>query len=201
MTTYAYPTLSRVPNSVVFEYRSNTESFRSPLTQAVQTLDRGGEHLFVTLTYNSLQTADRALLIGFLAKINGMQHRVTLPFFGIDNQGAFGGTPLVAGAAQTGNTLNIDGCSTGVTGWIKAGDFFSVNGELKIATADVNSDGGGLATLSFSPRLRSSPDNNAAIETTAPSGLFMLASRAQSWNYRPGDFSDFTLSFVEDIAS
>ena len=201
MTTYAYPTLSRVPNSVVFEYRSNTESFRSPLTQAVQTLDRGGEHLFVTLTYNSLQTADRALLIGFLAKINGMQHRVTLPFFGIDNQGAFGGTPLVAGAAQTGNTLNIDGCSTGVTGWIKAGDFFSVNGELKIATADANSDGGGLATLSFSPRLRSSPDNNAAIETTAPSGLFMLASRAQSWNYRPGDFSDFTLSFVEDIAS
>ena len=205
MTTYPYPTLSRVPHSVVFEYRSNTDSFRSPLTQAVQTLDRGGEHLFVTLTYNSLQTADRALLIGFLAKINGMQHRVTLPFFGIDNQGAFGGTPLVAGAAQTGNTLNIDGCSTGITGWIKAGDFFSVNGELKICTADANSSsaspGGGTATISFSPRLRSAPPDDDPIETTAPSGLFMLASRAQSWNYRPGDFSDFTLSFVEDIAS
>lgn len=201
MTTYAFPTLSRKPNTMMLEYRANTDTFRSPITGAIQTVDRGGEHLFITMTYNSLETADRGLLIGFLAKLNGQQHRVTLPFYAVDNQGAFGGTPLVAGASQTGNTLNIDGCSTGVTGWIKAGDLFSVNSELKIATADVNSDGGGLATLSFSPRLRSSPDNNAAIETTAPSGLFILANSTQSWSYRPGNFSDFTLSFYEDIVS
>mgnify|MGYP001819991860 FL=1 len=199
MTTYSYPTLSRVPNSMVLQYVSNTDSFRSPTTGAIQTVDRGGEHLVLTLTYNSLKTADRALLIGFIAKMNGMQHRVTLPFHAVDNQGAFGGTPIVNGASQTGNTLTVSGGSLSTTGWIKAGDVFSVNGEMKIATLDANTDGAGAITLTFSPRLRASPPNSDPIETTAPSGLFMLADSTQSWNYRPGDFSDIVLRFVEDI--
>ena len=201
MTTYAFPTLSRPPNNMVVEYRSNTDIFRSPITGAIQTADRGGEHIAATLTYNSLETADRALLIGFLAKMNGQQHRVTLPFFGVDNQGSFGGTPIVNGASQTGLTLNIDGASNNITGWIKAGDVFSVNGEMKIATADANSNGSGQVTLSFSPRLRSSPPDSDPIETTAPTGVFMLSNPTQTWNYRPGDFSDFVLNFFEDIAS
>ena len=83
----------------------------------------------------------------------------------------------------------------------KAGDFFSVNGELKIATADANSDGSGNVTLSFAPRLRTSPSDGASVETTAPSGTFLLMDSRQGWNYRPGKFSDFTLKFVEDIAA
>ena len=201
MTTYSYPTLSRSPSSMVVKLQSNTDRFISPTTGATQTVDRGGEHLIVSITYGSLETADRALLISFLAKLNGQQHRVNLPFHAIDNQGAFGGTPLVAGASQTGLTLNIDGASINITDWMKAGDIFSVNGEMKIATADADTDGLGEATLTFSPRLRSSPADNAAIETTNPTGVFMLASPTQTWNYRPGGFSDFTLEFVEDIAS
>lgn len=205
MTTYSYPTLSRSPNSMVVRLVSNTDSFRSPTTGAIQTVDRGGEHLAISVTYNSLETADRALLIGFLAKLNGQQHRVTLPFFGVDNQGAFGGTPVVNGASQTGTTLDIRGGTDGVTGWIKAGDFFSFNSELKICTADANtssaSPGGGTATISFSPRIRTSPSDGDSILTTAPTGVFMLASPTQTWSYRPGDFSDFTLEFLEDIAA
>ena len=201
MTTYAYPTLSRVPTSMTLDFVSNTDIFRSPLTGAMQTVDRSGEHLIATLTYNSLKTADRALLIAFLARLNGQQHRVTLPFHAVDNQGAFGGTPLVFGASQTGITLDIDGCSINITDWMKAGDVFSVNGEMKIATLDADTSGTGTATLTFSPRLRTSPANNDPIETTNPVGTFMLASPTQSWNYRPGSFSDFVIQFVEDIAS
>lgn len=201
MTTYAYPTLSRAPSDMVVQYRSNTEIWPSPLTGAIQTRDRGGEHLLATMSYNNLKTADRALLIGFIAKLNGQQHRVTLPFLAVDNQGAFGGTPLVAGASQTGITLNIDGCSSTITDWIKFGDVFSVNGEVKIATADASSDGGGLVTLTFSPRLRNSPANNDPIEVVAPAGTFLMASPDQGWNYRPGSFSDIVLQFVEDIAA
>jgi len=201
MTTYVYPTLSRAPSSMVVQYQSNTDVFISPITKAIQSVDRGGEHLLVTMTYNNLKTADRALLVGFVAKLNGQQHRVTLPFLAVDNQGLFGGTPLVAGASQTGNTLDIDGCSNSITGWIRAGDVFSVGGEVKIATDDVNSDGSGLATLAFSPRIRTSPDNNAAVETTAPGGTFIMVDSGQSWNYKPGSFSDIVLQFVEDIAA
>ena len=201
MTTYAYPTLSRQPQSMTVEVISNTEVFQSPITGAMQTVDRSGERLMITVRYNNLQSADRNELQAFLMKLNGHQHRVNLPFFGMDNQGTFGGTPLVFGASQTGTTLNIDGCSNNITDWMKAGDVFSVNGEMKIATLDADSDGSGLATLTFSPRLRSAPPDNDPIETTAPTGVFMLASNRNSWTRMPKQFSDFQIAFVEDIAA
>ena len=199
MATYTFPSVT--PNESTVELVSNTAIFQSPLSGAIQTIDRSGERLVMTLFYRSLTTANRALLVSFIAKMNGHQHRATVPFHAVDNQGAFGGTPLVNGASQTGNSLDIDGASNNITGWIKAGDFFSVNGELKIATADANSDGSGNVTLSFAPRLRTSPSDGASVETTAPSGTFLLMDSRQGWNYRPGKFSDFTLKFVEDIAA
>ena len=201
MATYTYPTLSRAPSDMVVQYRSNTDVHVSPITGAIQSVDRGGEHLVATLTYNNLKTADRALLIGFIAKLNGQQHRVTLPFLAVDNQGLFGGTPLVAGGSQTGKSLDIDGCSNSITGWMKAGDVFSVNGEIKIATDDASTDGSGTTTLNFSPRLRNSPADTTAIETTSPVGTFILESGQQGWNYKPGYFSDIVLQFMEDIAA
>lgn len=200
MATYDFPAVT--PNEMSITIVSNTQVFRSPFTGAMQTLDRGGEHLIAQLNYRTLQTADKALLTAFLARLNGQQHRCNLPYHAIDNQGNFGGTPLVAGASQTGNTLNIDGCSLGITDWIKAGDFFSVNGEMKIATLDANSDGAGLATLTFSPRLRTSPPNNDPIEVTNPTGVFMLSDNSQGISQRPGPnggFADLSITFVEDI--
>ena len=43
-------------------------------------------------------------------------------------QGSLGGTPLVNGASQIGGSLNIDGCSASVTGWVKAGDYIQLGG-------------------------------------------------------------------------
>lgn len=199
MTTYAYPTLSRAPNSMAVEFLSNTDRFMSPFNGAIQTVDRSGERMVITVTYTSLQQADYATLIGFIAKLNGQQHRVNLPYHALNNRGVLSGTPLVAGASQTGNTLNIDGVGT-VSNWMRAGDIFSVNGELKISTADVNSSAG-LATLSFMPRLHTDPPNNDPIEVTAPTGVFMLAENRTGWSHRPGIFTDVTLQFIEDIAA
>lgn len=137
----------------------------------------------------------------FLAKLNGQQHRMTLHNHAENQRGSFGGTPLVAGASQTGTTLNIDGCSFGVTNWIRAGDWFSVNGELKMAVADANSDGAGLAALTFVPRLRSAPANDAAITTASGTGTFILDSNSVSWSNRPGSFSDLSFTALEDIAA
>lgn len=197
MTTYAFPSIT--PSSTVWELVSNTAVFRSPLSGALQTLDRGGEVWRVRMTFQNLTGADKAVLKAFLAKLNGQQHRFTVYDHGNVQRGAFGGTPLVAGAGQTGNTLNIDGCSTTVTNWIRAGDMFAVNGELKMCVADANSDGGGAATLTFVPRLRTAPANNDPITTTNPTGTFILEDNVSGWDNRPGDFSAFTVSAIEDI--
>lgn len=199
MTTYAFPSV--VPNTTTVELVANTATFISPITGAVQSIDRGGEHWRIALQFQSLTGDNRATMQAFLAKLNGQQHRFTLQNHAENQRGSFGGTPLVAGAAQTGTTLNIDGCSLSVTNWIRAGDWFSVNGELKMAVADANSDGAGLATLTFVPRLRAAPPNNDPITTSSGTGTFLLDSRSVSWSNRPGGFSDLSFTALEDIAS
>ena len=198
MTTYAFPSVT--PTRSTWELVSNTAVFISPITGTTQTLDRGGERWRITLHFNNLKGADKAVLKAFLVKLNGQQHRFTVHDHSQIQRGSFGGTPLVAGAAQTGTSLNIDGCSTGITNWIRAGDHFAVTGELKMAVADANSDGGGLATLSFRPRLRTAPANNDPLTTSSPTGTFVLADGVTGWTNNPNDFSNFTIVGIEDIA-
>ncbi len=199
MTTYSFPAVT--PNEMRLQFVSNTNIFRSPLSGAMQTEDRSGEYLGAVIEYQNMSTADKALIMSLLAKLNGQQHRVSLPFHALDNRGAFGGTPLVAGASQTGTSINVDGCSLSITNWIREGDVFSFGDGLKICTADANSDGAGAITISFWPRIRTAPADNTAIETTTPVGTFMLASNSNEMGFRPGIFADASLAFIEDIAA
>lgn len=101
--------------------------------------------------------------------------------------GAQGGTPLVNGASQTGASLATDGWSNSITGVLKQGDVFTIAGvyavnpqsrqstgalQQFVVTADANSNGSGVATLSISPSITTSgafqtvtasPADNAAI--------------------------------------
>jgi len=199
VTTYTYPSI--IPNESTIDFQSNTQIFQSPFNGAIQTVDRSGERIVMKVVHRNLKGANRATMSAFAAKLNGQQHRVTLYNHGENQRGTFGGTPLVAGGSQTGTSLNIDGCTTGVSNWIRAGDWFSVNGELKLCTADANSDGGGLCTIAFTPRLRASPDNNDPLTTSSATGTFVLATSNVGWTNKPGGFSDFTFSFIEDIAA
>lgn len=88
--------------------------------------------------------------------------------------GTPGGTPVVAGANQTGNELDTSGWSNS-TLVLKAGDFIQIDSSLYKVLKDVTSDGSGLATIDLWPRLRTHA-NGAAIDYTAPKGLFRLAS-------------------------
>lgn len=197
MTTYTFPSIT--PNATQIQLLSNTAAFISPITGATQTLDRGGERWQMTMTFTNLTGANRADMQAYLAKLNGQQHRMLIPNHAESNRGAFGGTPLVFGGSQTGNSLNIDGCSLTVTNWIRAGDWFGVNGELKLCTADANSDGSGNVTISFVPRLRASPADNAAITTSGAAGTFILSQPNVGWSNTPGGFSDMTVTCFEDI--
>ena len=80
--------------------------------------------------------------------------------------GAGGGTPLVNGGSQTGNTVNTDGWPNS-TLVLKAGDLVKF-GTLNLVyemQADANSNGSGQATLSVDPLVISggSPADNATV--------------------------------------
>jgi hypothetical protein len=116
--------------------------------------------------------------------------------------GAFTGTPLMSAAGTEGaTTVATDGWGATITGLLKRGDVFTIDdvymvnpqsrvstGELQqfVVTADVNSDGGGAATVSIQPALITSgafqtinalPANNAPINvvgaasTPSPQGI------------------------------
>ncbi len=197
MTTLAWPTLSRTaPLTVDWSLVPNTITFESPLSGSVQTVEFPGARWRVSFSMDNLQEADSALLQAMLVRLRGRAGRLALHNFARPTpRGTIAGTPLVMGAAQTGGTLIIDGCTVGST--LKAGDFIGVNGELKMVVADATANGSGQMTLTIEPPLRSSPADNAAITTTQPTATFMLAQDETKWTARPGVLTSFPLEFVE----
>jgi len=93
-------------------------------------------------------------------------HRL-LPGCGKAPNGAGGGTPLVAGASEAGNSIATDGWPFTTT-VMRRGDCFKIAGLNQLfrnINADVVSDGAGLATVNLNPPILvgSSPANDAAL--------------------------------------
>lgn len=88
------------------------------------------------------------------------------------------GTPLVAGASQTGAELDIDGCPANATGYLLAGDWIQlgsgVDARLYRVTATVSTNGSGAATVDIFPDLRTSPADNSAVTVSSTEGCFRL---------------------------
>jgi len=124
-----------------------------------------------------------------------------LPGSGKAPLGAGGGTPLVAGASQTGESLNTDGWSASVTNVVRAGDVLKIAGLTPLfrVVEDASSNGLGAATIKINPPIPagSSPADNAAITRTG------CVIRAMVWDYnapagRPGQFiSGLRVTFRE----
>ena len=198
MTTFAFPSIN--PRTSTWRIVSNTQTFISPTTGQIQTAARNGTRWVIQLNFGTLTGADRGEMQGFLGALDGQRHRFTVKDHSYSGaRGALGGTPLVNGASQTGNSLITDGWPNS-TAILKRGDLISLpNNELKMITADVSSDGSGNATLSIIPEIHTSPSNNDALTTVNPIGLFILATPEVGWSSRPGIFSDLTIDAFEDL--
>ena len=107
---------------------------------------------------------------------------------------------LVDGAGQTGNSINVKGLPTSTNGILLVGDWVECSGQLNMVTAPLNSDSAGLGFLQLQRPFTTAPADNAPVIINRPMGRFLLADEEVSWSSRPGVLSDFSISFVEDIA-
>ena len=200
MTTYTFPSIT--PSSSTFELVTNTRTFQSPLTNAVQTVARKGSLWKASLQFNNLSGDNRAIMQAFLTKLNGQEHRFFLPDHSYVKRGIApnpADSLLVNGAGQTGSTLNADGATLSQTGYLKAGDYIAFNNELHMVTDDCNSSGIGEVAIPIAPPIRKPTDNNDPIDYLYPVlGVFMLAG-STSWDTQPGLVSSFTIEAVEDV--
>lgn len=180
-----------------FGLETNTQRFESSTTRAVQRVQLDGSRWIATYNLPSMKRDRAAAWQAFFLMLRGGANT----FYGFDPdavnpRGVGGGTPLVNGSSQTGSSLNVDGCPASVTGWLLPGDYFSVNGELKMVTAPVNTNGSGEATITFEPFLRTAPGDSAPLTITKASCEMALVDDQQAiWEcnevgvYMPKSFS------------
>ena len=179
-----------------FGLETNTQSFTSPFTKAVQRVALGGSRWTMTLSLPAMKRDKAAAWKAFFDLLDGGAGT----FYGYDPdcvvpRGQALGNPLVNGAVQTGSSLIIDGCTANTT-FLKAGDYFAVNGELKRMTSDALVNGSGQTTLNFKPALRNSPVDNAVITVDRPTCTMALVDDMQAmWEcdvrgiYQPKTFA------------
>ena len=200
MTDIACPV---TPFGVTYSITANVGQFTSETTGYTQFVAYSGDRWTFDLVWDNLDDNNRRDIQAWLWRLVTQENRALISPYGHANRGAYGGTPLIAGASQTGTSINIDGASLSVTNWARAGDFVQIGTQLHMVLANANSNGSGAVTLSLRPSVRVAPADNAAVDVTTPEGRFYLASPEVSWDARPsmgGGLSSFSARFVEDVA-
>lgn len=165
--------------NVMFGSRRNTVKTTSPFTRSTQAVSRAGDQWFATWEIAVGTQEMRAEWQAFLMQAANVENRFKAYDHFASRMGTGAGTPLVMGAGQTGNSLIVDGWTAG-SGVLNKGDLFSVNDELKMVVADVVANSSGVATLTFEPKIRVSPANNAPVTTVAPYCLMRLVDDEQA---------------------
>lgn len=199
-----FPAVSIVKSS--FRLVRATSISESPFTFAQQAYKFSGERWEGEVSFQPVRRADAAEIQAFLGELYGKYG--TFLYGDPDAlqqglRGAGGGTPLVKGGSQTGNTLLIDGLTSALANVYKKGDYFQLgsgtDSRLYMITQDISSNTAGEATLQFVPALRSSPADNAALTFTSAKGLFRAAENSAQWDSDSAMIYGFTFAFMEAV--
>jgi hypothetical protein len=203
MTTYNFATdVGITPTTQTWELVTNTKTFQSPLTNAIQTTTRKGSYWKTTATFNNLTGLPRAKMQAFLAKLDGQVHRMEFTDYGYNRLGnapsGDSGLLLIASAGQSGSSLNADTGALSTTNYFRVGDYLEFNNEFHIVTADCSTSGTGTITIPIAPPIRKATINNDPITFVSPKAVMIVMSTA-SWDTRPGQVSNFTIEAIEDV--
>ena len=125
-----------------------------------------GQFFAMTATFPPMTRAEFAPIDAFIMKQRGQYEtfQLVLPVLST-GLGSPAGTPLVAGASQTGRSIITDGWTYDIQ-IFKAGDYLKFANHDKVykVTADVSSHASlGTATIAIEPALITSPVNDSAI--------------------------------------
>jgi hypothetical protein len=194
--------------SITFGYEAVVARSASPFSLSEQSYNWGGYRWVaeVNIPPMSMQNYPEAVgkLRAFGVKMNGGYNTFLLGDTSSKAPRGVGtGTPLVDGAGQTGEYLDVKGFTPGVTGIMLEGDWVQIgvgsSAKLHMVIEDADTDTSGDTTLRLKPPLRNSPANNTPITVNNAKGLFRLAEDSFSWNVTPGKINRFSFSAVEVV--
>ena len=174
---------------------------QSPFTYSQQIVKHQGERWSASVSLPPMLRSDAEPWVAFLLSLKGQYGTFLL---GDPNcktpQGSARttlGTPLVNGASQIGETLNIDGLPLSVSGYLKAGDYLqlgsSSTAKLYKVLSDVNTDSNGRAAIDLWPSIKVAPADNAVVTLSNTVGNFRLSGNVQQWQIN--DISSYGITF------
>lgn len=173
------------PNSVTVEVQNVVGITESPFTGSQQVFEWPCEYVTVSYKFPPMTRSSAAVWIAFLAALRGKAGTFYAGVQGNEKtaRGLLGGTPVVRGANAAGSkALLTRGWTANKANIVRAGDWFSVGNQLVMSLNDANADASGYATLDIYPRLRVAQADGAALDFTAPVGLFRLKNNNRKWD-------------------
>ncbi len=200
------PTITGV-QSVNFIARNSVGTTASPFTYEQQVFKNVGQRFEADITLPPMSRVDAEVWNTFFIKLYGQFGTFLL---GDPNSAtprgtasSSAGTPVVNGASQTGDTLNIDGVPASQTGYLKAGDYIQLgttsNARIYKVLDDADSNGSGEVALTIYPDLRSSPSDGATVVVSSAVGLFRLTTPTHNWSISTDGIYSMTFGAAEAI--
>jgi hypothetical protein len=154
--TTDYPQHVAPNNFTVFSTAQTTATTTQSLRRIVST--RGGQRFGLRFNYAPM-TRDKFMpLWAFLVKQAGQYGTFSIALPNQECRGSLSkpnASTLQTNQATSGNSVQVKNFNANQTNVVRAGDYFRFLGRTKlyIATADVNSDGTGLATIPCYPNI------------------------------------------------
>lgn len=208
MTTYAWPFKKIfLPEQMNWGAESRTLSSESILSGSIQTSGTPGKRWKVGMnlppaSYNV--RTNRMEIEGFLDRLNGKEHRVSLWHMGRKGIGGYGypagtinqtGVTVSVNAAQFATAITLTGC--GANKILLAGDMLSVNGQLLMNPDTATASGAGVMVLPVISRLRVAASIGQAVVLIRPTATFILDSNSWTSGYSLGANQPLGLDFTE----
>lgn len=177
---------------------SRTES---PFTFRQQVVMHSGQRWECDVVLPPMTHAQARVWIGFLSALRGSAGTFKMGDpAGATPIGSAGGSPKIDGASQTGTEIDIDGCTTSQTGWLKAGDYVEIGNQLYMATEDIDTNALGQATLVLWPDVRTAFADNAVVTVSGAEGTWRLNSPTLEWDYNHLRHYGIRFSAVEVVS-
>lgn len=205
----SYPLIMPTSNigSIRLLARSAVAISSSPFTFKQQVYRHQGQMWEADITLSPMKREQAETWISFLLRLRGQYGTFLLG----DPNGATPrgsasttpGTPVVNGASQTGDELNIDGLPVSVSGYLLAGDYIQLGSgataTLHKVLEDVDSNASGEATLNLFPKVRTAPADNAAVTVSDAKGNFRLNVSETSFDINTASIYGITFGAVEAL--
>ncbi len=176
----------------------------SPFSFVDQVVRWSGEVWQIEVTLPNMFRDDAEEFNAFLLKLRGSYGTFLMGDpNAVNPRGSWGGTPVVDGADQMGDTLNIKGLTPSVNNIGRVGDYIQIgtgqNARLHKLLDNVNSNSDGEASLTIAPNLRYSPLDEAAIVTQNARGLFRLNENINGFSINNNSVYGITFGATETI--